>query len=423
MGDKRPNTVVTDGDKSMLNAINLVFPDATHRRCSWHLQKNVKPKISNRPFLKEWRKMVGADLEEDEFVEKWKALTKEHVLENNKDVEKLFEKRKEWAHAYLRSNFFAGISTTSRCEGMNSYLGKYLSPSNNLLEFFNNYYQWTRDMREEEFKLDYDSNRGMPPVTYIQFESLEMSAARLFSREAFDKFIEQLGDSLGCIKDSCENKGDVRKYIVKMYGRGHYSWEVDFNVDNESVECNCYKFKSTGIPCSHMIFILKEEGITEIPANFVLLRMSKNPKSTKFMEQTPNMDIDGSFRVRYGILQYRSLLNIWMGAKSVEAFEICWTDMISTTKKLMEVGGSDGGVPESSENNEYENIKDPANVKAKGSGAVRGTGKSRRCGNCKVFGHKKPSCKNDFRTLSDAERDERQERQQVMLCQTLLRAM
>ncbi|CAN0903422.1 hypothetical protein LINGRAHAP2_LOCUS22548 [Linum grandiflorum] len=80
MGDKRPSTVVTDGDKSMLNAIKLVYPDTTQRHCSWHLQKNVKPKISNRPFMKKWRKMVSVDLEEDEFVEKWKALTKEHAL-------------------------------------------------------------------------------------------------------------------------------------------------------------------------------------------------------------------------------------------------------------------------------------------------------------------------------------------------------
>ncbi|CAN0913043.1 hypothetical protein LINGRAHAP2_LOCUS27688, partial [Linum grandiflorum] len=66
-----------------------------------------------------------------------------------------------------------------------------------------------------------------------------------------------------------------------------------------------------------------------------------------------------------------------------------------------------------SETNEFEIIEDLQNVKAKGSDSIRGAGKSRRCSNCKVFGHKKTSCKNDFRTLSDAERDERQERRQV----------
>ncbi|CAN0859354.1 Protein FAR1-RELATED SEQUENCE 5 [Linum grandiflorum] len=37
MGNKTPNAILTDGDLAMFKAIKIVFPYATHRLCSWHL--------------------------------------------------------------------------------------------------------------------------------------------------------------------------------------------------------------------------------------------------------------------------------------------------------------------------------------------------------------------------------------------------
>ncbi|KAK7290067.1 hypothetical protein RIF29_04223 [Crotalaria pallida] len=41
MCNKHPTSVVTDGDNAMREAIKEVFPNATHRLCAWHLQKNA----------------------------------------------------------------------------------------------------------------------------------------------------------------------------------------------------------------------------------------------------------------------------------------------------------------------------------------------------------------------------------------------
>ena len=38
MMNKRPISVITDGDKAMRKAIKKVLPDTCHRLCSWHLQ-------------------------------------------------------------------------------------------------------------------------------------------------------------------------------------------------------------------------------------------------------------------------------------------------------------------------------------------------------------------------------------------------
>ncbi|CAN0840211.1 Protein FAR1-RELATED SEQUENCE 5 [Linum grandiflorum] len=51
-GGKKPQTVITDRDRAMANAIDYVFPEATHRLCSWHLNNNVIKHVKNHKFRK-----------------------------------------------------------------------------------------------------------------------------------------------------------------------------------------------------------------------------------------------------------------------------------------------------------------------------------------------------------------------------------
>ncbi|RYR66874.1 hypothetical protein Ahy_A03g013011 [Arachis hypogaea] len=38
---KQPKSVITDGDLTLKNVVSIVFPDAYHRLCSWHLLRNA----------------------------------------------------------------------------------------------------------------------------------------------------------------------------------------------------------------------------------------------------------------------------------------------------------------------------------------------------------------------------------------------
>ncbi|KAH9745342.1 protein FAR1-RELATED SEQUENCE [Citrus sinensis] len=68
MNNKKPISVVTDGDRAMRKAIKKVIPEARHRLCVWHLQRN----------------------------------------------------------AQSNGHFFADMCTTQRCEGMNAYMNRFL---------------------------------------------------------------------------------------------------------------------------------------------------------------------------------------------------------------------------------------------------------------------------------------------------------
>ncbi|KAL4390524.1 hypothetical protein AHAS_Ahas03G0153700 [Arachis hypogaea] len=51
MKGQEPKFVLTDGDLAMKNAINVVFTNAHHWLCSWHLLQNATARIGWPMFL------------------------------------------------------------------------------------------------------------------------------------------------------------------------------------------------------------------------------------------------------------------------------------------------------------------------------------------------------------------------------------
>ena len=63
--------MVTDGDEVMREVIKAVFPDAAHRLCAWHLQKNATSNIKDSEFCEAFKKCIYANFDCDEFEEYW----------------------------------------------------------------------------------------------------------------------------------------------------------------------------------------------------------------------------------------------------------------------------------------------------------------------------------------------------------------
>ncbi|KAJ1411473.1 MULE transposase domain [Sesbania bispinosa] len=93
MKGKMPNSVITNGDLAMRNAIRVVFPRAHHRLCAWHLARNATSNVGIPAFIKGF-----------EHYKPW-------IIE-------MYQKREMWAATYMRGKFFVGFRTTSRCEEM-----------------------------------------------------------------------------------------------------------------------------------------------------------------------------------------------------------------------------------------------------------------------------------------------------------------
>jgi hypothetical protein len=277
MEGKLPVSVITDGDLSMRNAIRKVFPDAHHRLCAWHLIRNAQCNIKDPNFLPKFKQCMFGNFDIDEFERRWEDVVVEFGLENNNWIREMYEKRKMWSTAHVRGSFFAGFRTTSRCEGLHSEFGKYVSVLSNLLDFLHHFFRWVSDVRYREIEGDYESSFG-ETVLQTQHECLERSASNLYTRAIFKIFRPMLERSCKCKVEGKEQCGSIFTYFVYKYPRKDVQWVVTYCQEKLVFECSCKRFETFGITCEHVITVLVYLDIVVMPECLVLKRWTKLAK-------------------------------------------------------------------------------------------------------------------------------------------------
>ncbi|XP_028097663.1 protein FAR1-RELATED SEQUENCE 5-like [Camellia sinensis] len=82
-----PNAIITDQDKAMKKATQIVFPNARHRWCLWHIMKKLLEKLRG---YKEYEAIkfgiqnaVYDSLTTEEFEENWGKFIEEYQLHSN----------------------------------------------------------------------------------------------------------------------------------------------------------------------------------------------------------------------------------------------------------------------------------------------------------------------------------------------------
>ena len=71
----------------------------------------------------------------EEFEQLLQNMVDELGLQNNDWVKRVYSKRERWAEAFLRGYLFVGMHTTQCCEGMNTYINRFLQRKLKLHEF------------------------------------------------------------------------------------------------------------------------------------------------------------------------------------------------------------------------------------------------------------------------------------------------
>ncbi|XP_052113670.1 protein FAR-RED IMPAIRED RESPONSE 1-like [Arachis duranensis] len=189
MLNKSPSIVVTYGDEVIKAAIQEIFPNATHRLCGWHIQKNITANIKSKGFSDNFRRWLYAPWHPDEFEEYWKNMIKKYGLEENEWVLNEYQKRKSWASAYLRDKFCAEFRTTSR------------------------------DYRHNELVSQFKTVYGEPMLT-TRLAALELCAANFYTREMFGKVKTEIEGVVALDVINEENISTIVVLKVKECDRG-----------------------------------------------------------------------------------------------------------------------------------------------------------------------------------------------------------
>ncbi|KAH9801072.1 protein FAR1-RELATED SEQUENCE [Citrus sinensis] len=96
--NEKPISIVIDGDRAMRKAIKKVVPEARHRLCIWHLQRNAQSNVHKTPeFVRRFKDFLLGNYRPEEFEQLWQNMVEELGLQNNDWVKKMYSKREKWA--------------------------------------------------------------------------------------------------------------------------------------------------------------------------------------------------------------------------------------------------------------------------------------------------------------------------------------
>ncbi|XP_028121470.1 protein FAR1-RELATED SEQUENCE 6-like [Camellia sinensis] len=280
-----PNAIITDQDKAMKKAIQIVFPNVRHRWCLWHILKKLPEKLRG---YKEYKAIkfgiqnaVYNSLTKKEFEENWNKLIENYQLEGNEWLFGLFEDRHQWVPAFVKDIFWAGMSTTQRSESMHAFFDRYINSKTTLKQFVEQYENALAKKVENENGEEFNSlNSYIPCIAQYPFEKQFQKA---YTIAKFKEFQQEVAGQLHCNLSLYTQGPDFSVYEVSEdvpFGENLRlgTFIVYFDKENFDTNCSCRLFEFRGIVCRHQIVVLMKERVHEISDKYILRRWNKNVK-------------------------------------------------------------------------------------------------------------------------------------------------
>jgi hypothetical protein len=106
---------------------------------------------------------------------------------------------------------------------------------------------------------------------------IEKQCSVIYTHEVFFKFQEQIVAARDhCIIQGISECEDIKYFTISSQsGKEQF---VQMNKSNIFGMCSCKLYESYGIPCRHIIQVLRAEKQNEIPSTYIMKRWGKNVK-------------------------------------------------------------------------------------------------------------------------------------------------
>ncbi|XP_022873215.1 protein FAR-RED IMPAIRED RESPONSE 1-like [Olea europaea var. sylvestris] len=130
INSQAPNGIITDQDRAIQNIIQIVFSNTKHRWCLWHILKKLPQKfefhVDKTSIFSTIHGLVYDSQFIEEFEKGWLEMIETYNLQDNEWLLGLYENRSHWVPCYLRTTFWAMMSTSQRSESMNAFFDGYV---------------------------------------------------------------------------------------------------------------------------------------------------------------------------------------------------------------------------------------------------------------------------------------------------------
>ncbi|CAH9141809.1 unnamed protein product [Cuscuta epithymum] len=273
MDGKAPQTVLTDQNMCLKEAIAMEMPTAKHALCIWLIVAKF-PSWFNAVLgerYSEWKAEFYRlyNLESiEEFELGWREMVNLFGLHTNRHIAGLFALRSLWSLPYLRSHFFAGMTTASQSKSINAFIQRFLSAQTRLAHFVEQVaaaVDFKDQMGEQQ-----TMQQNLHNISLKTGGPMESHAATVLTPFAFTKLQEQLILATHYASFQLEDCFLVRHHTKVEGGRNVY-WAPLEGI----IGCSCQLYEFSGILCRHALRVLSTGNCFQIPERYLPLRWRK----------------------------------------------------------------------------------------------------------------------------------------------------
>jgi len=389
MGGKHPKSIITDQDKAMRAAIKEVMPNTRHRNCFFHIKykcynKNGRCFAAKEGLQEEFEDIINYSLTTHEFEHLWQKMIADKELQNNKYFTKMWENRERFIPVYFKDDFFPFIQSTGRSEGTNARVKENVSQTCSIISFLREFQRIVDGINIKEDIADNQSREKRPKELMYGY-NVEKQAMDLYNKNIFRKFQYELQQTerlkyKETEKGKCFEVWPKSNQIYKPYRLRKYIVLTELTKGREEFSCICGKFNKDGILCSHILKVIVEEEINDIPEKYIINRWRNKDK--KMNLPLPEIVPKTHEMLRYNILSRKAALINSKASKTDEAMQYLSEEFERIDKTLDELLSTplqqaqthqsrmqdNGSMAEASSANLHElgHLEDPEKVKQKG---------------------------------------------------------
>ncbi|XP_020099387.1 protein FAR1-RELATED SEQUENCE 11-like [Ananas comosus] len=285
MDGKLPQTLLTDLDLGLKEAIMSELPNTKHAFCSWYIVSKLSSWFSMslgphfERLMTEFQRISTLDNLED-FTQQWSQMVSEFGLSSDRHITLLTYNRENWALPFLRGWFFGGLNATGFSTSIKSFFRGFLNSQTRLRDFVEQVATavdlQNQAAEEATIRQDY---QNMKIKTCMPIEE---HAASILTPFAFDLFQKELVESTQFAVYDAQRDTYLVQHRLQSNG-GHI---IQWISSDESIRCSCKEFESSGILCRHALRVLPLKNFFLLPDKYLLPRWRKEsslfPKSTGY---------------------------------------------------------------------------------------------------------------------------------------------
>lgn len=347
MSGRPPQTIITDYGKTLKITISEVFPRARHHlSLSDIMQKILETMVDHEEFeafQMLLNNIVFYILKVEDFEFSWEDMVQRFGLGDNQLLHVLYQDREQWAPAYSKDSFFAGIYAMKQGDPVAAFFDGFVQKNTSLKEVVDVYDEYILRLRRKETLDDLESMESSSILrTGCYYES---QLSTIYTKETFENFQHEVEMMSTCcnITQVLASGTSVTYRVKEHVGEGRLmnirEFEVMYDKAVAEVRCICSGFNFKGYLCRHALCILNFNGAQEIPCQYILSRWRKDVRRLYSLNVGSN-DIDITNPIQWFDQLHKQAVQISeAGMLSQDHYQRAWQALKESLDKVRLLAG------------------------------------------------------------------------------------